>query len=245
MLRLLESVRGNPIYDEAKEVFSELGTEAPVVEPNGEIRFRIDNAARIIFLGFPCVSIPNETWQTVRDSIQGNKILQFLYKNNERTVAPYQLIFSHGNWNLWSFEYGSKTRKLFTLSEMTNVRLRSGKANEFVLPVDFDFRAETSGQFGTFKAQEKTRVKIRLRGYAAKYAKIRVWGESQSILEESEWTTISFTTTQFSSEKSAPGPILTWILGWGSDAVPIEPLELVDLWKAKIREMNEIAFSKN
>jgi len=243
MIRLLDSVKGTPIYDEAREVFSELGTEAPSVDSRGSMKFSLDSAERIIFIGSPCVEIPAGTWRTVEESVQKNRILKFEYRSKIRTVAPYQLIFSKGNWNLWCYDYEKKTRRLFTLSEMTGVRFKSGRDKEFVLPEDFDFRLVTPGYFGTFFSDEECEVRVRMRSYAAKYARCRTWGENQSVRELPDGCIeLSFVTTQF--PRSSPnivgpgGPILTWILGWGEDAVPLAPPELVGLWRKRVDAMN-------
>ncbi len=242
VMRLLDSVKGTPIYEEAMEVFKELGTEAPTVDSKGSMKFSLDADERIIFIGTPCVEIPNDTWKTVKEAVLKNRILKFSYRQKERTVEPYQIIFSRGNWNLWCYDYGRREKRLYTLSNMENVRCKTGKDNEFTLPTDFDFRLVTPGYFGTFISGELCRVKVRLRGYAAKYAKCRTWGDDQTIDEFSDGEIrLSFSTTQFPKDnpniEGAGGPILSWILGWGEDAVPEAPDELVEIWKSRVSLM--------
>ena len=239
MMRLLESVRGTPVYDEAMEVFKELGTEAPTVDSKGAMKFGLDAKERIIFIGNPCVEISPRTWKTVEAAVMKDRILKFRYRSKERTVAPYQLIFSKGSWNLWSHDYGSGTKRLYSLHLMEDVRFKSDKEREFSLPDDFDFRLVTPGFFGTFVSGETCEVRVRLRGYAAVYARDRTWGDGQSVEDAGGgWTRLSFTTTQFPTDGSANGgPILTWILGWGGDAVPEAPDELVEKWRASVSVM--------
>lgn len=242
MTRLLSLVRGNPIYDEAFEVFKELSAEAPEIDGRGVANFKIDSAERIIFIGSPCIEVPKEIWNLVEEALQKNKIIKFTYKNElkERTIAPYQLIFSNGNWNLWGYEYSSKSKKLFNLDKISKVSFYSGKENTFILPENFDFRLRTPGYFGTFLSNETFTIKIRMKGYAAEYSRCRKWGENQQIKElengENGEIELSFSTTQFSKDLIS-GPILSWILGWGAEAVPLEPKELVEIWKEKVCEM--------
>lgn len=256
MASLLDSIRGTQVYDETKEVIDELSTEVPVTDATGTAPLKISRDARIIFIGSPCVPIPDDTWNAIRDAINANQLLKFSYRKigddgcrpvSVRTVEPYQLIFSRGNWHLWCFDYSRKARRLFNLHEMSDVRARdSSKKNEFVLPNDFDFRLQTPGFFGTFHTNSECRIKIRLSGYAAKYARIRMWGGAQTIEDESGGKIVlSFTTTQFSPENCAAlgSPVLTWILGWGDEAVPLSPPELVSLWRAKVESMARIASS--
>lgn len=244
MLHFLDSLKGTPIYDEASSVFKELSTEAPVIDRNGSARFSLDSAERIIFIGHPTVHVSDEVWKIVKDALQKNMLLKFLYKDKERTVEPYQLIFCKGNWNLWCYEYSDRRRKLFNLSEMKDVRLRSGKDREFILPDDFDFRLVTPGFFGTFLSETESLVKVKMKGYAAKYSTSRVWGDEQIVEElEDGWTLISFKTSQLPLKQAGTvfpgGPILTWILGWGDEAIPVAPQELVEFWENKVKAMKE------
>lgn len=255
MSSLLDSIRGTQIYDETKEVFDELSTEVPVTDVSGTAPLKLNKEARIIFIGAPCVNIVDSTWNIVRESIDLNKRLKFNYKKiisdseqNEttRVVDPYQLIFSRGNWHLWCYDYSRKERRLFNLSEMSSLEFHDNKKNSFILPDDFDFRKENAGYFGTFRTQEKYEIVLKMKGYAAKYAKIRIWGENQSIEEKDDGEIIlHFTTSQFSLKSdSSGGPIMTWILGWGEEAIPLEPQELVNVWKHRIELMSKLAFTE-
>ena len=57
----------------------------------------------------------------------------------KRIVAPYQLIFDEGNWNVRCYDYKAKDKRLFTVSEMKNFSLYDGRTNAFEIPDDFDF----------------------------------------------------------------------------------------------------------
>ena len=243
VMRLLDSVRGTPVYDEAAEAFRDLATEAPTVDSRGGMKFGLDSAERIIFIGPPCVDVPEGTWRTVKEAVSRNRRLKFSYHGRDRTVEPYQIIFGDGNWNLWCYDYGSRERRLFTLANMEGARFKTGKDNEFVLPDDFDFRRLTPGYFGTFHSGEDCVVRVRLRGYAAKYAMCRTWGGEQTVERISDdEIRLSFRTSQFpkggSAASCAGGPILSWILGWGEFAVPEAPAELVDIWRRRVSAMS-------
>jgi len=241
MIHLLDNIKGSPLYDEVVNVFKELGTEAPVIDSKGGAHFSIDSAERIIFIGSPCVEVQKEIWDILKKSLQDNKIIKFDYKNSERTVAPYQLIFNKGNWNLWCYDYTKKDRRLFHISEMENIHFKSEKEKEYVLPKDFDFRLLTPGYFGTYLSKDKCLIKVHMKGFSAQYASCRQWGENQTInyLSNGE-IELSFETNQFNlSDNNAMqgGPILTWILGCGDEAIPLEPQKLVEIWRKKIKLM--------
>lgn len=248
MRNLLETLKGSTIYDDAVQVFDTLSTTIPLSENfrsnESKSKFgtdQIDNIQeRIIFLGVPNVELAPSVWRFVYSAIQKNQIIVFNYRtvsqkqDVQHAVAPYQLIFENGNWNLWGFEYKSKKRLLFTLSQMKDLHLHSqkGETFEFSLPKDFDFRETTPATFGCYTTPFFETYKINLKNYAARYAKNRIWGNEQNITETNDGITLEFESNQYE-------PILRWVLSWSEDAIPLEPERLVKDWKAHIQKMAE------
>ena len=76
------------------------------------------------------------------------------------------------------------------------------------------------------------KIKFYKDNYAWLYSKDRIWGGNQSIEETEKSYIMSFEASQFK-------PILRWVLGWGDEVVPLEPPELVEEWKEKIKKMSE------
>lgn len=250
MRNLLETLKGSAIYDDAVKVFDTLSTALSLSEDfnYGKEKHKaeaeeIDNIQnRVIFLGAPNVNLAPSVWRFVYSAIQKNQIIVFKYRtvrqkeDVQHAVAPYQLIFENGNWNLWGYEYNSKRRLLFTLSQMKDLHLHSqkGEAFEFSLPKDFDFRGTTPASFGCYNSPTFETYKIKLKNYAARYAKNRIWGDEQKITETDDGIILEFESNQYA-------PILGWILSWAEDATPLEPERLVEDWKAHVRKMAEIA----
>jgi hypothetical protein len=60
----------------------------------------------------------------------------------------------------------------------------------------------------------------------------RLWAKDQKIteMEAGGGITVEFTSTQY-------GKVLSWVLSFGSGASPVEPLELVELWKENTIEL--------
>ena len=82
--------------------------------------------------------------------------------------------------------------------------------------------------------------KIHLHGYAARYARGKVWGENQSITPdrknpgpEKNGIILSFRTNQSMC-------VQRWVWKWADEAWPIEPRELVDDWLGKRERVNLI-----
>ncbi|MCR5189390.1 MAG: WYL domain-containing protein, partial [Treponema sp.] len=251
---LLETVKGTPLYEEAFDIFDTLSELVPnVVEGQrvSETDLKDDVQNRVIFLGPPNVDIKPDTWRTIYGAIQKNQIIKFNYKAfgkstyTLRAAQPWQLIFDNGNWNLYAFDYKSKERRLFSLSEMRDLELNDkDKKFEFTLPKDYDFRLITNGAFGCYREDKSYHFKLHLQGYAARYARNRIWGNNQKIQVDEEnpgpqkdGILLSFDSNQFQ-------PILRWTWSWAEDAYPLEPQELVDSWEQHLKNLNAQAQSK-
>jgi len=80
--------------------------------------------------------------------------------------------------------------------------------------------------FGT----EEYRVRILFNRAAAPYAKERQWHPTQQIKDRADGSAIlSFTTNHLFEVKR-------WVLSWGSDAVVLDPPELVEQVKKELAE---------
>ena len=241
---LLDMVKNNPLYDEAREVFESLSIESRDLSLEKIRITKKPEDDRIIFVGAPNKEIPAETWRILAKALNENRVITFDYKSlttpvpYNRRVQPWQLIFDDGNWNLHALDVVKNGRRRYSLSEIKNLKL----TNEvFTLPAGYDFRKMTLGSFGCMCHDEKLDFKIHLHGYAARFARNRVWGECQTITKDKErpgpdgdGVILSFRSNQLES-------IERWVWKWADEAWPIEPQVLVDDWKEKLRKVSEMA----
>ena len=242
---LMDMVKGNPMYKEAQEVFESLAIENhDIAMENIKINKKPDND-RIIFVGAPNTQIPAETWRIIDKALQENRIITFFYISNYdpekkfKRIQPWQLIFDNGNWNLHGFDVVERKAKRYSLEKMENLEITK---EVFTLPNNYDFRKETRGAFGCMKDDKYLDYKIHLHGYAARYAQTKIWGENQTIVPDKKnpgptpdknGIILSFRTNQLIC-------VQRWVWKWADEAWPIEPKELVDDWKEKLKNVNEI-----
>lgn len=242
---LMDMVKDNPLYKEAQEVFESLATENHDLSiENIKINKKPEND-RIIFVGAPNKDIPAETWRIIDKALQENRIITFDYqsltdtKPSNRRVQPWQLIYDNGNWNLHALDIIKNGKRRYSLGEMKKLQL----TNEiFTLPKDYDFRKMTRGSFGCMCHDYFLDFKIHLHGYAARYAKNRLWGENQTIIPDSknpgpdgDGIILSFRSNQLYS-------IRRWTWQWADEAFPLAPKELVDDWMERREKVNKAEF---
>jgi predicted DNA-binding transcriptional regulator YafY len=240
---LMDMVKSNPLYKEAQEVFESLAIENHDLSfENIKINKKPDND-RIIFVGAPNKEIPADTWRIIDQSLKENRVITFDYqsltdkKPRPRRVQPWQLIFDNGNWNLHALDIIKNGRRRYSLSEMKNIKLTK---EVFTLPKNYDFRKMTMGSFGCMCHDDYLDFKIHLHGYAARYAKNRLWGESQTIVADKknqgpdgDGIILSFRSNQLYS-------IQRWTWQWADEAMPLEPKELVDDWMSRREKVNKM-----
>ena len=240
---LMDMVKGNPLYKEAQEVFESLATENhDLTLENIKINKKPDND-RIIFVGAPNTHIPAETWRTIDKALQENRVITFDYISNTdkeskpRQVQPWQLIFDDGNWNLHALDIVKNARRRYSLEKIKNLKITN---DVFSLPNDYDFRNMTRGSFGCMCDADYLDYKIHLHGYAARYAKTKVWGDNQSITPDKnnpgpdgDGIILSFRTNQLIC-------VQRWVWKWADEALPLEPKELVDDWLGKRERVNSL-----
>ena len=240
---LMDMVKGNPLYKEAQEVFESLAIENhDLTLDNIKINKKPDND-RIIFVGAPNTKVPAETWRIIDKALQENRVITFDYISNSdkeskfRQVQPWQLIFDDGNWNLHGLDVVKNARRRYSLEKIKKLKITN---DVFTLPKDYDFRKMTRGFFGCMCDDAYLDYKIHLHGYAARYAQTKLWGDNQTITKDKknpgpdgDGIILSFRTNQLMC-------VQRWVWKWADEAWPIEPKELVDDWKEKLKRVNGI-----
>ena len=239
----LDSIKDSPVYEKAKEFLTK---EEAKLQSFRNTNTNSANYSRILFMGAPEADIKNEIWDKIYKAMGTNAVLQIEYTSEGKTksetykVQPYQLIFDNGIWELWAYCLRQKHEgmRLFNLSRISSVGILE-LAGKFVLPKNYTFKNFVVGNFGCFNDENPQAYKIKFHkdSYAWLYSKDRIWGAKQTIEECDDGYILSFEASQFK-------PILRWILGWGKDAEPLEPADLVKCWKDAVHEMAEKIDSK-
>lgn len=234
----IDSIKDSPVYEKAKKFLSK---EEEKLQSFRNKNTNSANYSRILFMGAPEANIKKEIWDKIYKAMGTNSFVQLEYtpegktKSESYKVQPYQLIFDNGIWELWAYSLkkNHEGMRLFNLSRISSVLILN-LAGKFILPKNFNFLHSVVGNFGCYNDETPQVYKIKFSkdSYAWLYSKDRIWGGNQSIEETDNGYILSFEASQFK-------PVLRWILGWGDEAVPLEPPELVAEWKEKVMKMTE------
>ncbi len=232
----LDSIKDSPVYEKAKEFLTKEESKLKFFGNTNSA-----NYSRILFMGAPEADIKNETWEKIYKAMGNNSVLQIEYtpegkcKSETYKIQPYQLIFDNGIWDLWAYslKHGREGMRLYNLSRISYVGILELQP-KFILPKNYSFKNYVVGNFGCFNDEtpQLYRIKFPKDSYAWLYSKDRIWGAKQTIEECDDGYVLSFEASQLK-------PILRWVLGWGKEAQPLEPADLVKCWKDAVHEMAE------
>lgn len=229
MKSLLEQYQNTPLYKSVIDKIEELA-EMPIED-------------------FSRIAVPPKPEYNKEDQKKFSKIFDYMIQNlkiqfyytgrwhgderKNRVVRPYQLLLDNGTCYLYGYDEEKQDDRLFVLRRMEEIRHVNNE--RFELPSDYEFSLKHGfSKFGAYTFKDPVKYKIEFYGNTQIWINENKWADDQ-VLEASEnKTTLSFTSSQ-------DDKILEWILSCGPDAKPVEPLDFVQRWKDKIREMSKLA----
>lgn len=184
-----------------------------------------------------------EVFYKICSSLRNKKCLQIKYTNSkneetQRIVEPYNLINYGGNWYMICFDHFRGELRTFNIARVKKIELLQTDFIEH--EKDFDKQIENfkNSGFGIFLGNSTTPVKIKFTGKAAFIVKDQIWHPAQkieifNINESNEYVEMTFPAANMTE-------VLSKILSFGHESIPLEPASLVDLWKSEIQKMNEL-----
>ena len=137
-------------------------------------------------------------------------------KTSQRVVAPYKLWFFDGTFYMLGFCHLRKDIRLFAVDRIRKMVLTD---TTFETPPDFDMENLLRNSFGAFFG-DPVQVVIHFSSRIAGYIVEKIWHESQVLEKQEDGSLI------FKAQTAGTEEIKFWILGWGKDAVVLEPAAL-------------------
>ena len=177
----------------------------------------------ISFKGIGTTIADLDLFETVSKAVLRSCEMEFEYKKlggakfEGRRVQPYHLGCVENQWYLFAFDLARRQLRTFVLARMRKVRNTNLK---FRRPEEFTIEKHLSGSFGVFKGRGRHRVRIRFEGLAAQLVAERQWHSTQKLRSLGE------AGLELRMELGSLEEIERWVLGWGGDAVVLEPDEL-------------------
>jgi proteasome accessory factor B len=167
-----------------------------------------------------------ERLRPLSDALLARKRVGFRYhgiirgETTDREVQPYGLFFQRGQWYLVAHDLGREEVRVFRVGRMEDVRpnRRAPNTPDYEVPADFrlqDYARRNAWELGE---EEPVRAKVLFR------FPLSLWAARNRHGELVESRTDGGEVRAF--EVQQVDPFLRWILGFGGEAVILEPPEL-------------------
>ena len=149
-------------------------------------------------------------------------------KTESRLVDPYHLANINGEWFLFAYCHLRKDIRTFAPARIKAAELTG---QTFVRPQKFSLEKRLRDSFGVQSGQGNYDVVIRFNELVADYIREKKWHESQQLRELKDGG------VELRLKLSSLVEIERWILGWGGDAMVVQPAELVEKVKQAAKKI--------
>lgn len=181
-----------------------------------------------------------DTWERVAGFLNRREWMKIRYQRFDGEIkkyqlAPYHLIFYHGNWYVLGARGAAASKKGIDLREvatfaMSRMQRIEGTGNHFKTPRSFDPRKHIEASFGIVRGEQVFKVRILFSRKVATYIRERQWHPTQKITNRRDGSIV------LSMETAGWKELIRWILSWQPDAKVLSPRRLKERVELKMRQ---------
>lgn len=218
--KALQQYRGTVFERRLKSAFDKMSEMMPE-----SVTLNLDDWSQSVT--FRSSSIPNqdiETFDILARGVTQQRQIEILYrkprvkKPEKRIVDPHHLACIDGEWYLFAFDHKQCDIRIFKPTRMEDISM-TGESFERCKAFSLD--RHLRGAFGVFTGDKIFDIVIRFSPDVADYIREKEWHQSQRLKE------LNNGGVELQLRLSSLVEIQRWILGWGGEAVVLEPPELV------------------
>jgi len=177
--------------------------------------------------------VPLKKLQEIDRALQSKQVLEIEYfSHHSRLVKtihfePYSLLFRKQAWYVLGRD---SDRDKILLLRAYRIRTIQARSQTFRLPSGFSVKAYFQQHWEVFDGTPQS-IRLRFIGPAALLVEEMIWHPSQHIEHLPDGS------IELSLNVAASPEFMTWILGWGSNCLVIEPKELQTKIRAQIQSL--------
>ena len=139
-------------------------------------------------------------------------------KAEKRIIDPHHLACIDGEWYLFAYDHKQRAIRIFKPTRMKDISMTG---ESFERRKSFSLDKHLRGAFGVFTGDINFDIVIRFSPDVADYIREKEWHQSQQLIE------LKGGRIELRLQLSSLVEIQRWILGWGGEAVALEPPDLV------------------
>lgn len=235
MKELLRAYNGIDVGRTANELVEKLILSVPRINKD-----YLHGLEKMVKVSFPDIleekDLDPDILEKVEDGISNLKSIDIKYfsfnKNEitERRVDPYLVDIDEGCYHLIGYCHLRNSIRNFRISRIRDIILTD---ESFIKPEGF-YEQYKQSKFDKLSGSRITTVKVRFRGYAARYLKEYEKRKADRIVPNSDGT------ITFIRETALTDDLSRWVLGYGDEAEVLEPAELREMIKETVENMYKI-----
>ncbi len=166
-----------------------------------------------------------EVFQQLAEATAARQQLELTYRKpgqaqpEPRLVDPYHLANINGEWFLFAYDHLRKDIRTFVPARIKAVR---ETGHTFPRPHRFSLERRLRDSFGVHSGAGQFEVVIRFDRDVADYVREKKWHESQQLRDLKDGA------VELRLKLSSLAEVERWLLGWGGQAVVLQPPELAE-----------------
>ena len=231
-LKLLGQYKGTPIYKHVEGIFNNFYK----VITDSKIKDKSWIEKRVVFIEEATPEFSDDIWAILIKAIIENRYVTFSYRGPYMDhiregyhIAPYQLICKAGVWYFTGYSDRQDSVCLYALHRIISIDITD---DHFEMDNDFKYYASTDKIFGVYGFEDEIKCSVQFFNETVTYITERQWAHDQEIKYLEDGSIImTFSTGQIYE-------IVKFILSQGTNALPLEPSELVQAWKKQVEAMS-------
>lgn len=157
-------------------------------------------------------------------------------RESARTIEPRRLVNYSGAWYCFAVDVEKAVIRNFKLSRVGAIRVLDILQSSAITDKEMDTLIENS--YGAYKGPTTVNATIRFYGPALAIVEHEMWHPNQTMvngIHTDGRAYLELTLPIYRYEE-----LLGRVLRFGSNALPISPLDFLDAWKEEIKKLNEI-----
>ena len=158
-----------------------------------------------------------------------------MQQTEQRVVDPYHLANINGEWFLFAFDHLRRDIRTFVPGRIKSIR-PTGKS--FVRQKQFSLEARLRDSFGVHSGRGAFQVVLQFNARVADYVREKKWHDSQQLRALPDGG------VELRLKLSSLQEVERWVLGWGGNAVVVQPPELAQAVRDSAKRILETAPAK-
>lgn len=188
-------------------------------------------------------SIKPEFFEDICSAMRDCHALKITYRNlkgeeSTRKVEPLRLINYGGSWYVVAWDLAKKDFRTFHLSRISFIALTEIKFEKHGAGFQKKVNEFVTGGYGIFHGAKTSLVKLRFYNTALRIVSTQTWHAEQKVTQGTESDGTEY--IQFAFPAADYTELISKLLSFGSDAKPVAPADLVNLWKKEIQKLAEM-----